>query len=203
MDDVTLDELMQFVKGPDFPTGGIIVGTEGIRNAYGTGRGRIFMRGVATIEDNPRKPGRQRINITELPFQVNKAMLIERIAELANKGIISDISDLRDSSDRHGISVIVELKRNTQPMKVLNQLYKHTNLQTTFGVQMLALVNKQPRLLSLKRALHIHIEHRIEVITRRTEFELDKALKRQHILEGLLIALDNLDAVINTIRSLG
>ncbi|MCA9949028.1 MAG: DNA gyrase subunit A [Anaerolineales bacterium] len=200
IDDVTLDELMQFVTGPDFPTGGIIVGTEGIRNAYGTGRGRIFMRGVATIEDNPQKPGRQRINITELPFQVNKAMLIERMAELVNKGVITDISDLRDSSDREGISVIVELKRNTQPMKVLNQLYKHTNLQTTFGVQLLALVDKQPRLLSLKRALQIHIEHRIEVIRRRTEFELDKALKRQHILEGLLIALDNLDEVIKTIR---
>ncbi len=200
VDSVTLDELMQFVTGPDFPTGGIIVGNEGIRNAYGTGRGRIIMRGRAEIEEMPRNPDRQRINITEIPFQVNKAMLIERMAELVNKGVITDISDLRDESDKRGISIIVELKRNTQPMKVLNQLYKHTALQTTFGVQMLALVDKQPRLLSLKRALQIHIEHRIEVITRRTKFELDKALKRQHILEGLLIALNHLDDVIETIR---
>ncbi len=200
VDDVTLDDLMQFVKGPDFPTGGIIVGTEGIRNAYATGRGRVVVRGVATVEELPRNPDRQRINITELPFQVNKAMLIERIAELVNKGVITDISDLRDSSDRRGISVIVELKRAAQPLKVLNQLYKHTSLQTTFGVQMLALVDKQPMLLSLKRALQIYIDHRLVVITRRTQFDLDKALKRQHVLEGLLIALDHLDAVIETIR---
>ncbi|MCA9933098.1 MAG: DNA gyrase subunit A, partial [Anaerolineales bacterium] len=200
IDDVNLDDLMQFVKGPDFPTGGIILGTEGIRNAYATGRGRVVVRGVATIEEMPRNPDRQRINITELPFQVNKAMLVERIAELVNKGVITDISDLRDSSDRRGISVIVELKRAAQPMKVLNQLYKHTSLQTTFGVQMLALVNKQPMLLSLKRALQIYIDHRLVVITRRTQFELNKALKRQHILEGLLIALDHLDEVIETIR---
>ncbi|MCA9975771.1 MAG: DNA gyrase subunit A, partial [Anaerolineales bacterium] len=125
---------------------------------------------------------------------------IERIAELVNKGVITDISDLRDASDRRGISIIVELKRHAQPLKVLNQLYKHTSLQTTFGVQMLALVDKQPTLLSLKRALQIYIDHRVTVITRRTQFELNKALKRQHILEGLLIALDHLDAVIDTIR---
>lgn len=200
VDEVSLEELMQFVKGPDFPTGGIILGNEGIRNAYGTGRGRIVMRAVATVEEMPQNPTRQRINITEIPFQVNKAMLIERIAELVNKGVIEDISDLRDESDQRGISIIVELKRHTQPMKVLNQLFKHTALQTTFGVQMLALVDKQPRLLSLKRALQIYIDHRLEVITRRTQFELDKALRRQHILEGLLIALDQLDAVIETIR---
>ncbi len=200
VDEVTLEELMQFVKGPDFPTGGIILGNEGARNAFATGRGRIVVRGVANIEDMPGKPDRQRINITELPYQVNKAMLIERMADLVNQGVIPDISDLRDSSDRRGISVIVELKRGTQPLKVLNQLYKHTSLQTTFGVQMLALVDKQPRLLSLKRALQIHIDHRLEVITRRTQFDLDKALKRQHILAGLLIALDNLDEVIETIR---
>lgn len=201
MDDVTLDDLMQFVKGPDFPTGGIVVGTEGVRSAYATGRGRVIIRGVATIEENPYSPGRQRINITEIPYQVNKSLLIERIAELVNKGVITDISDLRDASDRRGISIVVELKRNTQPMKVLNQLYKHTALQTTFGTQMLALVDRQPRLLSLKRALQIHIEHRVDVITRRTQFELDKALKRQHILQGLLIALEHLDEVIHTIRN--
>jgi DNA gyrase subunit A len=200
VDDVTLEELMQFVTGPDFPTGGIIVGNEGVRNAYATGRGRIIVRAVATVEEMPSNPDRQRINITEIPFQVNKSMLIERIAELVNKGVITEISDLRDESDRQGISIVVELKRGTQPMKVLNQLYKHTSLQTTFGVQMLALVDKQPHLLSLKRALQIHIDHRVEVITRRTDFELDKALKRQHVLEGLLIAMDHLDEVIETIR---
>jgi DNA gyrase subunit A len=200
LDNVTLEELMQFVTGPDFPTGGIIVGTEGIRNAFATGRGRIIVRAKALIEEMPGKPDRQRINIYEIPYQVNKSMLIERIAELVNKGVIPDISDLRDSSDRRGISIVVELKRGTQPLKVLNQLYKHTALQTTFGVQMLALVDKQPHLLSLKRALQIHIDHRVNVITRRTQFELNKALKRQHILEGLLIALDHLDEVIATIR---
>jgi len=200
-DNVTLEELMQFVKGPDFPTGGIIIGNEGIRNAFATGRGRIIIRAVATIEETPGKSDRQRINITEIPFQVNKAMLIERIAELANKDVITEISDLRDESDRKGISIIVELKRGTQPMKVLNQLYKHTALQTTFAVQMLALVDKQPSLLSLKRAIQIHIDHRVIVITRRTQFELNKALQRQHILEGLLIALDHLDEVIETIRN--
>ena len=200
-DDVTLEELMQFVKGPDFPTGGLILGNEGIRNAFATGRGRIIMRAVAEVEELPRNPDRQQIHITEIPYQVNKAMLIERMAELVNKGVITEISDLRDASDRNGLSIIIELKRNTQPLKVLNQLYKHTALQTTFGVQMLALVDKQPRLLSLKRALQIHIEHRVEVITRRTQFDLEKARARQHILAGLLIALEHLDAVIETIRA--
>ncbi|MFZ0548180.1 MAG: DNA gyrase subunit A, partial [Candidatus Promineifilaceae bacterium] len=201
MDDVSLDDLMQFVKGPDFPTGGIIVGTEGIKSAFATGRGRIIVRGKASIEDMPGRADRMRINITEIPYQVNKSTLIERIAELANQGKITEISDLRDESDRNGISVVVELKRGTQPKKVLNQLYKHTQLQQTFGVQMLALVNREPRLLSLKRALQIHIDHRVEVITRRTQFELEKALRRQHILAGLLIALGHLDAVIETIRN--
>ncbi|HSG16995.1 MAG TPA: DNA gyrase subunit A [Anaerolineae bacterium] len=200
-DEVTLDDLMQFVKGPDFPTGGLILGTEGIRNAYATGRGRVVMRAVADIEEMPGRGDRQRINITEIPYQVNKSTLIERIAELVNQGKITDISDVRDESDRRGISVIVELKRGTQPKKVLNQLYKHTQLQQTFGVQLLALVDREPRLLSLKRALQIYIDHRVEVITRRTQFELNKALRRQHILEGLLIALANLDEVIETIRA--
>ena len=199
-DNVTLDELMQFVKGPDFPTGGLLIGTEGIRSAYATGRGRVIMRAVAEVEESQRNPERQQIHIKEIPYQVNKSLLIERIAELVNKGVITEIADLRDVSDRRGLSIIIELKRNTQPLKVLNQLYKHTALQTTFGVQMLALVDKQPRLLSLKRALQIHIEHRVEVITRRTQFDLDRALKRQHILAGLLIALEHLDAVIETIR---
>lgn len=199
-EDVLLEELMQFVKGPDFPTGGIIVGTEGVKSALATGRGRIIVRGLATIEEMPGKSDRQRINITELPYQVNKANLIERLAELVNQDVITDISDLRDETGRQGLSIIVELKRNTQPLKVLNQLYKHTTLQTSYSVQMLALVDQQPRLLGLKRALQVHIDHRFEVITRRTQFELDKALRRQHILEGLLIALAHLDDVIETIR---
>jgi len=199
-DTVTLDDLMQFVKGPDFPTGGMILGSEGIRSAYATGRGRVIMRAVAEVEDMPGTSNRHRINITEIPFQVNKSNLIERMAELANQGKITEISDMRDESDRNGISVIVELKRGTQPKKVLNQLYKHTQLQQTFGVQMLALVNREPRLLSLKRALQIYIDHRVDVITKRTQYELNKALHRHHILEGLRIALDNLDAVIETIR---
>jgi DNA gyrase subunit A len=200
-DDVTLDDLMQFVKGPDFPTGGIIAGVEGIKSAYATGKGRVVIRGVATVEEPSERNHRERIVITELPFQVNKATLIERIAELANRGVLDQIADLRDESDRNGISVVIELKRGCQPMKVLNQLYKHTQLQTTFGVQMLALIDREPRLLSLKRALQVYIDHRVVVITRRTEFELDKALRRQHILEGLLIALDHLDEVIATIRN--
>lgn len=199
-DNVTVDDLMQFVKGPDFPTGGYIVGSEGIRNAYVTGKGTVIMRAVAEVEDIPGRADRQRINITEIPYQVNKSTLIERMAELANKGVIEAISDLRDASDRNGISIIVELKRGSQPRKVLNQLYKHTALQSSYNIQMLALVNQQPRLLSLKRALQIFIDHRVEVIVKRTQFDLDKAKKRQHILEGLLKAIDRLDEVIETIR---
>lgn len=199
-DEVTVEDLMQFVKGPDFPTAGIIVGTEGIRTTYATGRGKIIVRAKALIEDMPGKGDRQRINITEIPFQVNKATLIERIAELAREGKFPEVSDLRDESDREGISIIIELKKGTQPLKVLNQLYKHTALQSSFSVQMLALVDSNPRLLSLKRALQIYIEHRIEVITRRTIFELDKARKRQHILAGLLTAIEFLDEVIEMIR---
>ena len=202
LDDVTLDDLMQFVTGPDFPTAGLIVGMEGIRSAYATGRGRVIMRARAEIEELPGTvSGRQRINVTEIPFQVNKSTLIERIAELARKDVLTDISDLRDESDKDGISIIIELKRGAQPMKVLNQLYKHTTLQSTFGVQMLALVDKEPRLLSLKRALQIYVDHRIEIITRRTQYELKKARRRQHILVGLLKAIEFLDAVIETIRS--
>ncbi len=200
IDEVTVDDLMQFVTGPDFPTGAYIVGREGIRNAYATGKGRVIMRAVAEIEPIPGRESRQRINITEIPYQVNKANLIERIAELANRGVLDSISDLRDESDRRGISIVVELKRGAMPKKVLNQLYKYTPLQTTFSVQMLALVDRYPRLLSLKRALQIFIDHRVEIITRRTEFELAKAKRRQHILEGLLKAIDHLDEVIETIR---
>ncbi len=197
-DDVGLEELMQFIKGPDFPTGGIIVGNEGIKAAYGEGKGRVVVRGVAHVEEM--SGSRHRIVITELPYQVNKSGLIERIAELVRDGRIDAISDLRDESDRRGMSIVIELKRGAQPKKVLNQLYKYTPLQSTFGVQMLALVGGEPKLLRLKPALQAFVEHRRVVITRRSEFELRKARARAHILEGLLIALANLDAVIKTIR---
>jgi DNA gyrase subunit A len=198
IDDVSIDELIKLVPGPDFPTGGIIVGAEGIRQAYATGHGRLVLRGLAHIEEMGKD--RFRIAITEIPYQLNKTNLLERIAELAREDRIEGISDLRDESDRRGMSIIIELKRGAQPKKVLNQLYKYTPLQSTYGVQLLALVEGEPRLLSLKRALQIYIEHRREVITRRTQYELDKARQRAHILDGLLIALANLDAVIQTIR---
>jgi DNA gyrase subunit A len=198
MDEVTIEDLLEFIPGPDFPTGGVIVGDEGIRQAYSTGRGRIILRGMAVIEEM--SGGRYRIVITEIPFQLNKTTLIERIADLYRSGRINSISDMRDESDRRGMSIVVELKRTAQPRKVLNQLYKYTPLQSTFGAQVLALVDGKPRLLPLKRALQIYIEHRLEVLTRRTQFELDKARHRAHILEGLLIALANLDDVIQTIR---
>ena len=197
-DEITLDEMMQFVKGPDFPTGGEIIGVSGIRAAYATGRGRVIMRAKTEITET--KAGRSRIIITEIPYQVNKANLVQLIAELVNKDVITDIADLRDESGRAGMRIIVDLKRGSQPQAVLNQLYRHTPLQSTFGVQMLALVDQQPRLLSLKRALQAYIDHRIIVTTRRIEFELEKALKRQHILEGLRIALAHLDTVIQIIR---
>ena len=197
VDEIPAEELLQFIPGPDFPTGGVIVGTEGIHQAYSTGRGRVVLRGLAHIEE---MGTRHRIVITEIPYQLNKSSLIERIAELAREGRLGDVSDLRDESDRRGMSIVIELRRGAQPKKVLNQLYKYTPLQSTFGVQLLALVEGEPRLLSIKRALQVYIEHRREVITRRSQFELEKARARAHILEGYLIALANLDDVILTIR---
>jgi DNA gyrase subunit A len=197
-DEVTLDDLMTYVKGPDFPTGGVIVGREGIVQAYATGRGRIIMRAKAKIEEMD--GGRHRIVVTEIPYQINKTTLLERIAKLVRSDRLTSISDLRDESDRHGLSVIIELKRGTQPRKALNRLFKYTPLQTTFGAQMLALVDNEPQLLSLKRALQRFVEHRRDVLIRRTQYELEKAQRRAHVLEGLLIALDHLDAVIETIR---
>src|SRR5512142_2812515 len=199
MDDIPVDQLMKLIPGPDFPTGGIIVGREGIESAYGTGRGRLVVRGIAHLEEG-KSSGRHEIIITEIPYQVNTASLIERIAELVREDKIDQISDLRDESDQRGMSIVIELKRGAQPKKVLNQLYKYTPLQSTFGVQMLALVDGEPRLLPLKKALEIFIEHRQAVIVRRSNFELAKARARQHILDGYLIALANLDAVIKTIR---
>ena len=198
IDEVSVEELMQLVPGPDFPTGGTIVGSEGIRQAYSTGRGHLIMRGKAVIEEI--REGRYAIVINEIPYQLNKTSLIERIAELHRENRIDSISDMRDESDRNGMRIVIELKRGTQPKKVLNQLYKYTPLQSTFAVQLLALVNQEPRMLTLKRALQLYLEHRQVVITRRTLFDLDKAKKRAHILDGLLIAISNLDAVIKTIR---
>ncbi|MBP8251115.1 MAG: DNA gyrase subunit A [Herpetosiphon sp.] len=199
--DATVEDLMKLIPGPDFPTGGSILGTDGIINAYSTGRGRILLRAKAHIEEAAR--GAFHIVVTELPYQVNKAKLIERIAELVKDKKIEGIRDVRDESDRSGIRMVVILKQDAQPKKVLNSLFKHTNMQTTFGANMLALIDegKQPRLLTLKRALQEYIEHRQIVIRRRTEFELRKAKARAHILEGLKIALDNLDEIIQTIRA--
>lgn len=198
LDDIGVEDLMQFIEGPDFPTGGIVVGREGIVQAYATGRGRLTVRATTYVEEM--NGGRHRIVITELPYQTNKSSLLERIADLVRAGKLDAVSDLRDESDRRGMSIIVELKRGAQPRKTLNRLFKYTALQSTFGVQMLALVDGEPRLLSLKRALLVHIDHRADVLTRRSQFELDKARHRAHILEGLKIALDDLDAVIQTIR---
>jgi len=198
IDDVSIEDLVQYLPGPDFPTGGVIVGGEGIRQAYSTGRGRIILRGKAFIEETGRN--RHHIVVTEIPYQLNKTTLIERIATLAREGKLDEVSDLRDESDRQGMRIIIELKRTAHPRKVLNQLYKYTPLQSTFGAQLLALVDGEPRLLSLKRALHHYVAHRLDVITRRSQFELTKARERAHILEGLLIALANLDEVVQTIR---
>ncbi len=197
-EDIPVDELMEHLSGPDFPTGGLILGKDAIVQAYATGRGKLTVRAVANIEEMRGK--RHRIVITEIPYQVNKTSLIERIATLVRDGRLDEISDLRDESDRRGMSIVIELKRGTQPQKALNRLYKHTPLQTTFGVQLIALVDGIPRLMPLKRLLLIFLEHRIEVIVRRTQYELDKAKHRAHILQGLLKALDHLDAVIHTIR---
>ncbi len=198
LDDITVEDLLRFVPGPDFPTGGIILGKEGIRQAYATGKGKLVVRSKVHTEDV--KGGRSRIIVTELPYQVNKANLIERIAELVRNHRIETISDLRDESDRQGMRIVIELKRGEDPRPTIEQLFKDTPMQGTFGVNILALVDMTPRLLPLKRALHLFIEHRHQVITRRSRFELDRARARAHVLEGLKIALDHLDEVINTIR---
>lgn len=196
--DLTVDDLMKYVQGPDFPTGGMILGTDGIRDAYTTGKGTVKVRGRAHIETS--KSGRASIVITEIPYMVNKARLVEKIAELVRDKKVEDISDLRDESDRTGMRLVVELKKDAVPQVVLNQLYKHTQLQDSFGVNMLALVDGVPRVLNLKEALQHYIDHQVTVVTRRTKFDLDRAEKRAHILEGLLVALANLDRVIALIR---
>jgi DNA gyrase subunit A len=196
--DITSEKLMKYVTAPDFPTGGIIYGYEGVKEAYLTGRGRIIVRAKANVETL--KNSRENIIITELPYQVNKANLIEKIADLVREGKLNDISNIRDESDRDGMRVVVELKRDAQPSVVLNQLFKHTQMQTTFGVIMLALVHGVPKVLTLKEMMQHFLKHRMEVLVRRTKFDLDSAERRAHILEGYVIALDNIDAVIETIK---
>jgi DNA gyrase subunit A len=196
---LTDEKLMKFVKAPDFPTGGIIYGYDGVKSAYTTGRGRIVVRGKANIETG--KNDRQSIIITEIPYQVNKAVLIEKIAELINEKKLEDIADIRDESDRDGFRVVVDLKRDANADVVLNNLYKHTQMQTTFGVIMLALVDGRPQVLTLKRMMQEFLKHRNEVVVRRSKFELDEAEKRAHILEGYIIALDNIDAIVKLIKA--
>ncbi|HNE32426.1 MAG TPA: DNA gyrase subunit A, partial [Nitrospira sp.] len=197
--EVTIAQLMKKIPGPDFPTAGFIYGTSGIKDAYETGRGLLTVRAKVAIETDERTD-RERLIITEIPYQVNKSKLIEKIADLAQEDRVTGISDIRDESDREGVRVVIELKRNEIPLVVLNNLYKHSQLQTTFGVNMLALVNNRPEVLNLKRILEAFVEHRREVVVRRTAYDLRKAEERAHILEGLKIALDNLDAVIALIR---
>ncbi len=202
LDNVTVGQLMEFVQGPDFPTGGVIVqqkGEEGLEAAYGSGRGRVSIQARVHIEEMDR--GRSRLIVTELPYMVNKSNLIERIASLAREGDIEGITDLRDESDRQGMRIVIEMTKNVEPEKVLAELYRRTPMQSTFSIIMLALVDGEPRMLSLKQALRVYIEHRLTVIRRRAEYDLDKARQRAHILEGYLVALKNLDEVIKLIRN--
>src|SRR2546421_57442 len=205
--DATIDELLEFIKGPDFPTGGLVMGFEkdreglvinNIKHAYATGRGRVLVRARAEFEET--SSGRTQIIVTELPYQVNKSVLQERIAELVRDKKVEGIAAMQDESDRHGMRLVIETKRDANPHTVLNHLYKHTSMQQAFGFNMLGLVGEQPQLLPLKRMLVEFLDYRQQVLTRRTQFELGKARQRAHILEGLVIALDNLDAVIRTIR---
>lgn len=196
--ETNLEEILEIIKGPDFPTGGTIIGTHGIEEAYRSGRGKIIVRAVTNIE--PMENGKNRIVVTELPYMVNKAKLIEKIAELVKDKRIDGITDLRDESDKEGMRISIELRRDVNPNIILNHLYKHTQLQDTFGVIMLALVNNQPRVLNLYQMLNLYLEHQKDVVTRRTKYELNKAQERAHILEGLMIALDNIDEVIRIIR---
>ena len=198
-DSLTTEKLMKYIKAPDFPTGGIIYGYEGVKEAYTTGRGRITVRAKANIETG--KNERQSIIVTEIPYQVNKASLIERIADLVNEKKIDDIADVRDESDRDGLRVVIDLKREANAEVILNNLYKHTQMQATFGVIMLALVDGRPKVLTLKEMLDHFIAHRNDVVVRRSTFELEEAEKKAHILEGYIIALDNIDAVVKLIKS--
>lgn len=194
--ETTIEEIMQIIKGPDFPTGAQILGTRGIEEAYRTGRGKIRVRAVTEIE--PMDNGKNRIVVTELPYLVNKARLIEKISELHRDKKVDGITDLRDETSREGMRVCIELRRDVNPNIVLNQLYKHTQLQDTFGVIMLALVNNEPVVMNIMQMLQYYLKHQEEVVTRRTKYDLNKAEERAHILEGLLIALDHIDEVIKS-----
>ena len=196
--EITVEELMSYLPGPDFPTGGIIMGNAGIRQAYRTGRGRILVRARAEIEEAG--SGKSRIVVTEIPYQVNKARLVEKIAELVHEKRIEGISDLRDASDRKGLRIIIDLKRDVNANVVLNQLYKHTQMQDTFGVIMLCLVDGEPKVLNLREMLYHYMRFQEDVVTRRTQYDLDKARERLHILEGLMIALDNIDEIVELIK---
>jgi DNA gyrase subunit A len=196
---MALEQLVKLVPGPDFPTGGIIYGRSGIRDAYLTGRGRVVVRAQAEIEEIPRTE-RERIVVTEIPYQVNKAAMIERIADLVKEGHLEGVADLRDESDRRGMRVVIELKKDANSRVILNKLFHHTQMQTTFGVNMLALVNNRPRTVNLLEMIHHYVEHRKDVVVRRTRFDLDKAEKRAHILEGYRIALDHIDELVQLIR---
>lgn len=196
--DITVQDLMKFIKGPDFPTGAHIMGKQGIVDAYETGRGRVIMRAVANIEEHK---GRYSIIVTEIPYQVNKSRLIEKMAELVKEKRIDGISDLRDESSREGIRIVIEVKRDANPNILLNNLYKYTQMQQTFGIINLALVDGEPRVLSLPQLIAHYIDHQVEVVTRRTRFDLKRAEARAHIIEGLLIAIDNIDEVIQIIRA--
>jgi len=198
--DATTADLMQFVLGPDFPTGGAIYGADGLLDAYQTGRGKVTVRAKATVEHD-KKSGRDSIIVTEIPYQVNKARLIENIAELVRSKSVEGISDLRDESDRDGMRIVIEIRKGDEPQVILNQLYKHTQMQDTFSIIMLALVNNQPRVLSLQEMIHYYVRHRAEVVKRRTEFDLREAEDRAHIVEGLLKAIDIIDEVIAAIRA--
>ncbi|MBR3129991.1 MAG: DNA topoisomerase 4 subunit A, partial [Clostridia bacterium] len=197
--DITNDELMAYIPGPDFPTGAIILGKQGIAQAYRTGRGKIYVRARTEIEQMSQS--KSRIIVTEIPYQVNKASLVTRIAELVHEKKIEGISDLRDETDRNGTRIVIELKKDMNASVVLNNLYKHTDMQATFGVINLALVDGEPKILTLKQILYYYLEHQKDVVTRRTRFDLARAKERLHIIEGLLKALDQIDEVIKTIRS--
>ena len=196
--DTNINELMEKIQGPDFPTAAKIIGNEGIIEAYHNGRGSIQMRATTSIES--RAVGKERIVVTELPYQVNKARLIEKIAELVRDKTIEGITDLRDESDRDGMRIVIDVKKDVNSQVILNQLFKHTQMQETFGVNMLAIVDGSPKILNLKQVLQYYIKHQIEIVTRRTRYDLERAKARAHILEGLTKALENLDAVITTIR---
>ena len=196
--DITVEELMKYIPAPDFPTGGIIMGRMGIRNAYKTGKGSILVRAKTEIEEHA---GRNRIIVTELPYQVNKAKLVETVADMVKDKRLEGISDIREESDRHGMRIVFELKRDANPQVVLNMLFKHTQLQVSDGITLLALADGEPRILSLKEILSYYVAHQVEVVTRRTQYDLEKAEERYHIIEGLVIALDNIDRVIEIIKS--